>query len=144
MATTVVATKAALLAALQDDPDLDSAIVRRGLLLKVPRKRERVYLVGTRDFSRERLTQQGGHSETYLLPFIVEVEKAGPNVADEVHDRAWAIVDTVVATVLGNPEFRAAVEDADLESIPDEISLPMDNGSITKIVGNVRILAHTR
>lgn len=143
MATTVVATKTALLAALQEAPALDGALVQRRLPTKIPRQKERVYLTGTRDFTRERLTQQGGHRETYLLPFIAEVQKDGPNVGDQVHDRAWAIVDAIIATVLTDPEFRAVVEDADLESIPEETSLPTSDGSITKIVGNVRILCET-
>lgn len=145
MATTVPAAKAALLAVLQAREDLAGVLVQRGLPAEVPAQKERVYLSGTEALTRDPVLQQGLRRESYLLPLVIEVERfgRGDQVRDGVEQRGWDIVDELEAAIAEDPELGGILDDAELEGVPVEVTLPLtgNDGWLTRITAQVRARA---
>jgi hypothetical protein len=126
---------------------LANTVIQIGLPAEAPSpitQTERIYLTGTEALTREAAVQQRCWRESYLLPLIVEVERhGGKEIREAVEERGWAIFDEITTAIAVDDELGGTVDEAEVESVPAEVTLPLHNndGWLTRITVSVRATA---
>lgn len=115
-ATSVLAVKRALFAALAAVDTFAGANVRLGLPMEEPTEHERVYVLAnlTRNYSD--LTTQGGKDETYGIPVRLESRMIGATM-DELEERLEAMIAAVMDAVEADRELDGACRDATVTEV---------------------------
>jgi hypothetical protein len=139
----VAAAKSALKTLLDARDELDGALVQFGLPAKLPVPMERVYIRGARNWTRRYSVEQGGFEETYDLPVLVEVDRAGDD-HDGTADRMWDIVAAIDDTLRTNEGLNWTVRQAFLAGADEDTNVSSQTkGWLSKGFLTVRVQAFT-
>jgi hypothetical protein len=113
---------------LQGASALAGVLVRWGLLSTLPTERERIYLLGTNNYTRHRQAGYPVRVENYDVRGIVEVSLITQDPVD-VSTRVWELIDAIDLTLLDDPDFMWARYTGELRIITDDI-FPTSEGWI--------------
>lgn len=139
MRATAPAARAALIERLQ--AALGADVLVGPLPTEVPHETDRVYMIGVEGFTRTPRTQQGAKLETYLLVLIIEVQRTGADSRDDAEGRWWELVDLIDADLVDDDELADVVDGSALEAVPEQNTLPLEDGWISKGTVQIRVTA---
>lgn len=129
----------ALAARLQARAGLADVFVLLGLPTEVPRKLERIYLIGVQENERQPRVQQGARRETYIIPAILEVHGVTGRDRNAVRARFWEIVEEIEDELADDPELANLADDSCVEQVVEMNVLPATDGYIAKGLLHIRV-----
>lgn len=119
-------------------------LVRHGLLAEIPRERERIYLLGTADYSLAPTTSaHKPRTEAYDLRVLAEVSKLGRGGPEEASARVWELLALLDLVLSDDPELDAGGHYTnELRVIADDVQ-PMTDGWLARAVVRLRFTGWT-
>lgn len=107
---------------------LSGVLVRFGLPTEVPTEPDRLYLIGVENLTR---SAQQPTRETYTVPLVLEVERAGQDRA-EPRDRMWEVIGLIVDDLAETPRVDGAADRVELAAVPEVNLVPTSDGWIAR------------
>lgn len=138
MRTTVPAVEDAIQARLA--AALTGTLVRFGLPPDVPTQKDRVYLIGVENLSRASVMQQGPVRETYTIPLVLEVERAGTN-RSTARARAWELIGLIADDLADTPHVAGAADRVEFAGVPEMNLIPTQDGWIARALVHIAATA---
>lgn len=136
--SSVLPVKRALLALIQASTDFAGAYVRMNLPATEPTIATRAYVLANLPRDYEDLTQQGGKTESYVVPVFLECRTYGDDV-DANEEAAENLVAAVFGLIDSDRELGGACRHASADRVVGPISQPTVDGWITQVTVDVQV-----
>lgn len=136
--SSVLPAKRALLALLMSADELADAEVRLGLPAEEPTKATRAYVLTNLPRDYDNLTQQGGKTESYVIPVALEARIFDDEV-DTLEETIEALGTVVFDLIEADRELGGACFDATVERIAGPVTQPTTDGWISQVTLEVRV-----